>query len=152
MAIDSSEAVLLKFSCFKSAINSILRQISLFREVDLSPRKEGVFNGFTIAMLQHWNDLRYVLAIARSENIAAAVPDLDVHESTVLRRLNALEKQLGARLFDRFGSSYVATPAGEEVCRTAAQMEENIHKLDRQITDQDLRPSGTIRVTTSESA
>jgi DNA-binding transcriptional LysR family regulator len=98
-----------------------------------------------------WNDLRYVLAIARAGNIAAAAPELEVHESTVLRRLNALEKQLGTRLFERFPTGYIATPAGEEICRTAQQMEENILALDRRISGQDLRPSGTIRVTTTDS-
>ena len=45
-----------------------------------------------------------------------------MHESTVMRRLNALEKQLGTRLFERFPTGYIAMPAGEEICRTAQQM------------------------------
>ena len=96
-----------------------------------------------------WDDLRYVLAIARAGNIANAVCELEVHESTVLRRLNALEKQLETRLFERFPGGYVTTPAGEEVYQTAIQMEEKILALDRRINGQDLRPSGTIRITTT---
>lgn len=101
--------------------------------------------------MMDWNDLRYVLAIARAGNITAAAPELNVHESTVLRRLNALEKQLGTRLFDRFAKGYVTTAAGEEVCQTATQMEESILALDLRIVGQDLRPSGTIRITTTDS-
>ncbi|MEH2411944.1 LysR family transcriptional regulator [Nostoc sp.] len=103
-----------------------------------------------VAMLD-WDDLRYVLAIARAGNITAAAPTLGVHESTVLRRLNSLEKQLGTRLFERFPGGYLTTPAGEEVYRTAGQMEENIQALDRRISGQDLQLRGTIRVTTTDS-
>jgi DNA-binding transcriptional LysR family regulator len=99
----------------------------------------------------NWNDLRFVLAIARAGNIAGAAPDLEVHESTVLRRLNALEKQLRTRLFERFSSGYILTPAGEEIYRTAEAMEENIVMVERRILGQDLQPTGTIRITTTGS-
>ena len=38
-----------------------------------------------------WDDLRYVLAISRSTNLAAAAASLSVNHSTMFRRLNALE-------------------------------------------------------------
>lgn len=97
-----------------------------------------------------WNDLRYMQAIARAGNIADAAQALGVHQSTVFRRLNAVEKDLGVRLFERFSTGYVPTSAGEEFCQTAERIEADILHLDRKINGQDMRPSGTVRVTTSD--
>ena len=97
-----------------------------------------------------WNDLRYVQAIARAGNIADAADALGMHQSTVVRRLNAIEKNLGVRLFDRFSTGYVATAAGEEFCQTAKRIEADILNLDRKINGRDMRPSGVVRVTTND--
>lgn len=97
------------------------------------------------------NDLRYVQAIARAESLAEAARQLSVHQSTVFRRLNALEQQLGVRLFERFPTGYVTTAAGEEFCKAAEHIEEDIAALERQINGQDMRPTGTLRVTTTDS-
>lgn len=98
-----------------------------------------------------WNDLRYVLIIARSQGVAGAASQLGVHQSTVFRRLNDLEKDLGVRLFDRLPTGYAATAAGEDICQFAKRMEEDIAALDRRISGQDLRPSGVLRVTTTDT-
>lgn len=97
-----------------------------------------------------WNNLRYVRAIALAGNVADAAEALKMHQSTVFRRLNAIEKKLGVRLFERFPSGYVATPSGEEFCQVAARVETEIAVLDQRISGRDLRPSGTIRVTTND--
>ena len=59
-----------------------------------------------------WDDLRYVLAISRSTNLAAAAASLSVNHSTMFRRLNALEREIGAKLFERHAGDYQPTPAG----------------------------------------
>ena len=46
------------------------------------------------------DDLRVVLAVARGGTLAAAARRLGVNHSTVFRRLGALERRLGERLFD----------------------------------------------------
>ncbi len=97
-----------------------------------------------------WNDLRIVQAIARTGNVAGAARELGVHQSTVFRRLNALEKELGVRLFERLPSGYIPTSAGEEFCQTASGVEADIAALSRRISGRDMRPSGTVRVTTAD--
>ena len=94
-----------------------------------------------------WNDLRYVKAIADTGNVADAANYLNVHQSTVFRRLNTLEKNLGVRLFERLPSGYVMTTAGEDFCQAAERIEADLIALNRRISGRDLRPSGTIRVT-----
>lgn len=94
-----------------------------------------------------WNDLKYVKAIADAGNVGDAANKLNVHQSTVFRRLNNLEKDLGVRLFERLPSGYVMTEAGEDFCQTAERIEADISALNRRISGQDMRPSGTVRVT-----
>ena len=98
-----------------------------------------------------WNDLRYVKAIADTGNVAEAANYLNVHQSTVFRRLNTLEKHLGVRLFERFANGYVMTIAGEDFCQAAERIEADISALNRRVSGQDMRPSGTIRVTMTDA-
>ena len=46
-----------------------------------------------------WDDLRVVLAIARNGSLAGAARSLKGSHATVFRRLNALERRMGIRLF-----------------------------------------------------
>ncbi len=98
-----------------------------------------------------WNDLRYVLIIARTRSVADAARELGVHQSTVFRRLNDLEKELGVRLFERLPTGYTVTASGEEICQAAERIEADIASLDRRIGGRDMRPSGTVRVTTTDT-
>jgi len=98
-----------------------------------------------------WSDLRLVLAVARARGLAPAAEALGVHPSTVFRRLNALEQTLGVRLFERLPDGYVPTSAGEEMCAVAERMEADVDVLNRRLAGRDLRPSGTVRVTTTDT-
>ena len=98
-----------------------------------------------------WTDLRYFAAVSRTGGLARAARELGVNHSTVFRRINALETDLGVRLFERAGGRYVLTTAGEEMMATAASVEEQITALDRRISGRDYRLSGTIRVTTTDT-
>jgi DNA-binding transcriptional LysR family regulator len=97
-----------------------------------------------------WDDFRYVKAIAEHRSLAGAAQALGVNHSTVFRRLGQIEHQLGSRLFERGRAGYALTPSGEEMVRLAERVGEDITTFERRITGQDLRPSGELRVTTSD--
>ncbi len=97
------------------------------------------------------DDLPLVLALARTGTLAAAAESLDVDVSTVFRRLNALEKRLRVRLFDRSPRGYRLTEAGERASAAAEAIETELHALDRDITGRDQQLSGNLRVTASET-
>jgi len=94
-----------------------------------------------------WDDLRYLLAVARSGGLAAAARSLDVNHSTVFRRLNALEEALGVRLFERRPSGYQATQAGADLVATAQRVEAEMLALGRRLAGQDTRLGGSLRIT-----
>ena len=63
----------------------------------------------------NWDDLRYLLAVAREGSTLAAARALNVNQSTVQRRIAALEEQLEVRLVERMTSGYRLTPAGNAI-------------------------------------
>jgi DNA-binding transcriptional LysR family regulator len=98
-----------------------------------------------------WDDLRYVLAVASAGSLASAARQLGVNHTTVLRRVSAFERRLGLRLFERLPTGYVLTPGGEELIATARQIDDRVTELERKLTGRDLRLSGVVRVTTTDT-
>jgi DNA-binding transcriptional LysR family regulator len=97
------------------------------------------------------DDLRLFLAIARAGSLAGAARALGVNHSTVYRRLGALEASLDARLFDRLPDGYALTAAGEALRVRAERVEEEAQAIERELSGQDVRLSGRLRVTTTDT-
>ncbi|MBP1298163.1 MULTISPECIES: LysR family transcriptional regulator [Bradyrhizobium] len=98
-----------------------------------------------------WNDLRLVLAVAREGSLSGAARRLGVTHSTVFRRLGTIEDAIGTRLFERFRDGYAPTPAGEIAAASAARLEDEVLALERKLAGRDLRPSGPVRITTTDT-
>lgn len=98
-----------------------------------------------------WDDFRLVRAIAEQRSLGGAAQALGVNNSTVFRRLNTLEEMLGVRMFERARSGYILTSAGEEMVALATRMQDSITDFERRIAGQDVRPSGELRVTTTDT-
>ncbi|MCW5615001.1 MAG: LysR family transcriptional regulator [Rhodocyclaceae bacterium] len=71
-----------------------------------------------------WDDVRYFLALARLGSLSAASRSLDVEHSTVARRVEALERALGLRLFDRLPRGWTLTTEGEALVVQAKGLED----------------------------
>ena len=93
-----------------------------------------------------WNDLRYFLAIARSGSTAAAGRQLGVNQSTVVRRLAALEAGLGLRLFEKQRQGYRLTAEGEALVANAGSVETAVLELTRRAAALDSTLTGSLRV------
>lgn len=94
-----------------------------------------------------WDNLRIFLALAREKTVRAAAGGLGVSHSTVSRRIDAFEQDLGVRLFERLPDGYVLTPFGEDMMQTARRLEESVNGLERRVLGQDARLRGDLRVT-----
>ena len=101
--------------------------------------------------LGKWDDLRIVLAIATSGSLSGAGRSLGLSHATVFRRLGELEERLGVQLFERGRSGYSLTAAGEDVAAAVRRIESEVLDTERRVAGRDLRPSGTLRVTTTDS-
>ena len=98
-----------------------------------------------------WDDLRFFLAIARHGSLTAAAKQLRVAQSTVGRRLAALESNLGVRLLQRTPDGYLLTIAGESVRSQAERVEAEALAVERSVGGQDTKLEGVVRVTCSET-
>lgn len=96
-----------------------------------------------------WNDLRHFLAVAREGSTLAAAKALHLNQSTVHRRLTALEKCLGSALAERHPSGYRLTELGKQLHPYAERVEEAVGALQRHAVSFDKRMQGSIRVTCS---
>jgi DNA-binding transcriptional LysR family regulator len=98
-----------------------------------------------------WDDLRVFLHLAREGTLSAAARTLGVDQSTVGRRLNALEDAAGTRLFDRSHGGYVLSAAGEAVLASAEQVEAQTLAIEQKLRGHDGADEGTVRLATSDS-
>ncbi len=94
-----------------------------------------------------WSDFQTVLAIAQCGGMAAAAESLALSHVTLLRKLDAIETRLKARLFDRTRGRYTPTAAGDALVNAAQAMAPLAHQAELAVLGQDLRPSGIVRIT-----
>ncbi len=97
-----------------------------------------------------WNDLRHFLAVARHGSTLAAAKALKVSQSTVHRRMDELEKQIGRQLVTRNPAGYKLTELGEDLVAYAARVEEAAFAFERHVAATDTTLTGTVRVTCPE--
>jgi len=96
----------------------------------------------------NWNDLRYVLAISRGKTLGAAARLLGVDDTTVARRLVAIQDAIGARLYQRLPDGTLKlTTAGERAALHAERIDREIGALSASVKGADDPVSGTVRVT-----
>jgi len=98
----------------------------------------------------NWDDLRYVLALARHRTHSQAAAQLRATHTTVARRLRMIESALGARLFESTPDGHVPTPTGLEVLGVAERMEAELLGLEARVLGGDARLQGKLRVTTMD--
>lgn len=98
-----------------------------------------------------WNDLRYVVAVAKAGSAAAAARNLGVSHTTVLRRIQVLENLMGAPLFERLNSGYVPTAAGLDMVQVGHSIQSALNDSTRRLDAESNKLTGTIRFTTTDS-
>lgn len=101
-------------------------------------------------MAPSWDDLRIFLTLAREGTLTTAAKALGVSHPTVARRVQALEKQIGARLFERLPDRFVPTSAGEELLGDAEVMERAALSIDRRSAGLSDTVSGVVRLSAGE--
>ena len=94
-----------------------------------------------------WNDLRYLLAVARTGTLASAAARLRMDPTTVSRRIARTAAALGARLFYRSGGMLLPTEIGQVVIAHAERIELEVDELKSAATDAAATISGGVRVT-----
>lgn len=95
----------------------------------------------------NWDDLKVVLATARAGTQSAAARRLGVNQTTVARRLAAIERDLSARLFDRVDGVFKPTDAGAMLIARAEAVEGELLAMEAAVAGRDAVAAGSVRVT-----
>ena len=98
-----------------------------------------------------WDGLRYFRAVARSGTLSAAARQLRVQHTTVARRVDALERSLGARLFLRNARGYTLTRVGQTLLESVQAVSMQVEQVARLADGQDVQMDGVVRVATADA-
>jgi LysR family transcriptional regulator, regulator for metE and metH len=93
--------------------------------------------------------LRLVRAIAGEGSVTRAATKLHLSQSAVSHQLLDLERDLGARIFDRVGKRMVVTPSGTKLLSGAERVLGDLAALERELHDLRGDARVPLRVTTS---
>lgn len=97
-----------------------------------------------------WNSLKVFLAVAQSGSLVAASNSLGMSHSTVYRRLNHFEQEVG-RLFERINGNCRLTEMGEQMLQHAQRINHSFDDIERHIAGKDKQCRGTVRITAPSS-
>ena len=97
-----------------------------------------------------WDNLRFFLELARTGTLAGAARRLGVEHTTVSRRIQALEKQMGATLFAREAGGHRLAEAGRHLLPSVEAMEAAVLGVERAAPAPGGGPSGLVRVGATE--
>jgi len=93
-----------------------------------------------------WSDFKIVLALGRGGSVAGAARLLGVDNSTVSRRLAAVEAALGACLIVRGGREFSFTPEGKAALAAAEAMEASVALAATSIRAAKTEIEGVVRI------
>lgn len=97
--------------------------------------------------MENWDEIRTAFQVARLGTVSGAAEVLGVHHATVIRHIDALERRLGAKLFQRHARGYTPTEAGRDLLAVAQTTEEQFAHLSSRIKGQGETVSGELVVT-----
>jgi DNA-binding transcriptional LysR family regulator len=97
--------------------------------------------------MENWDEIRTAFQVARLGTVSGAAEVLGVHHATVIRHIDALERRLGAKLFQRHARGYTATEAGRDLLAVAQTTEEQFAHLSSRIKGQGETVAGELVVT-----
>jgi DNA-binding transcriptional LysR family regulator len=93
-----------------------------------------------------WDQVRVFLSVARTGRMSASARELGVEHTTIGRRLDALERDLGVRLFYRTASGFRLTAEGESALANAESMERAALALGARARESSGKVAGTVRI------
>ncbi len=102
------------------------------------------------AMLD-WNDTQYFLAVAETGSTLSAGRLMRVSQTTVARRVVALEQSLDLTLFERRRAGYALTAIGEALLPEARALRASAVQLSEAAAAHKRAAGGTVRLTAEES-
>lgn len=97
--------------------------------------------------VEAWDEIRTAYHVARLGTVSGAAEALGVHHATVIRHIDALEGQLGVKLFQRHARGYTPTEAGRDLLQVAKATDDQFTQLVGRIRGRGEAVTGELTVT-----
>src|SRR3546814_20571285 len=97
-----------------------------------------------------WNDLKAFLAVAETGSTLSAAQALRVSQTTVARRIAALEAATSLNLFERRQEGYALTPVGEAMLASAVAVRDAANRFGEAEGARSRDAGGTVSATAME--
>lgn len=98
----------------------------------------------------NWHDIYLFLIVAESGSLSQAARRLDTSQSTLSRRIEALEADLGLSLFKRHSRGLDLTHEGMRLVEQARQMMHSAANIERLANGEQMKPEGVVRISLPE--
>lgn len=100
---------------------------------------------------ENWEDLKFVIALAKTQKLQNAAKLIESNHSTVYRRVSNFEEKYKIKLFESTPSGYFLTSAGEELYEKLLGLEDRMDDIFNSITGLENQLKGRITLTTTYS-
>lgn len=115
-----------------------------------SPAAIGVDNTLSFPSQANWDDFRVFSAVARDLSFTKAALTLGYQQTTVSRRIEALEESLGVTLFDRTKRGLTLTPQGERIVNDVEEVSQLLGRARSTVRNGPEATEGELRLAMSE--
>ncbi len=100
----------------------------------------------------NWDHIKYFISVAKHGSANAASDDLGVNHTTVIRKLEQLERELQLSLFARSASGYKLTTSGKSLLEQAKLIEQTAHNFEREAKSYHTKPTGVLSISLPENS
>lgn len=100
--------------------------------------------------MNNWTEIRTAFQVVRLGTISSAAEVLGIHRATVIRHIDALEAEMGAKIFHRHARGYTATDVGQDLLRVAQATEEQFGDLMSRTKGRSAELTGELIITSHE--
>ena len=101
--------------------------------------------------LENWEILKTAYVLTQYGTVSETAKRLGVHRATVIRHVDALEEELGKKIFVRHKGGYTATVAGKDLMRVAKVADEQFHLLSRRIKEKTNTLEGDLTIACADA-
>lgn len=99
-----------------------------------------------------WSEIKTAYQVAKLGTISAAAESLGVHRATVIRHIDALEAELGQKLFQRHAKGYTPTEVGLDLLQVAKTTDEQFEQWLQRSQGKGNELKGELIITAIEAA
>lgn len=96
--------------------------------------------------IDRWDDIKIFNVCLKYRSLSQAANHLGIQQSTVSRRIQAFEDNLGGSLFVRTSEGIIPTPLALEISSSAQAMEEHFYALERVASGHEPEPQGEVKI------